>query len=41
MPSSLEFFLDGPQLGPHPVSARLSLELKAASAGSATDVRET
>jgi hypothetical protein len=38
MHSTLQFFLESPQPGPHPVAARLPLELKDASSGSAADV---
>ena len=38
MHSTLQFFLDGSQPGPHPIAARLTLELKDALAGSAADV---
>jgi hypothetical protein len=38
MHSSLQFFLESPQPGPHPIAACLPLELKDASSGSATDV---
>jgi len=38
MHSALQFFLDSSQPGPHPVAARLPLELKDASSGSAADV---
>src|SRR6266404_4097185 len=37
MHSALQFFLDSSQPGPHPVAARLPLELKDASSGSAAD----
>ena len=39
--TSPQFFLDGSQLGPHPVPARLPLELEEAPSGVATDVNET
>ena len=38
MHSALQFFLDSSQPGPHPIAARLPLELKDALPGSATDV---
>jgi hypothetical protein len=38
MHSALQFFLDCSQPGPHPIAARLSLELKDALPGSAADV---
>jgi hypothetical protein len=38
MHSSLQFFLDSSQPGPHPISARLPLELKDTLSGSTTDV---
>jgi len=38
MHSSLQFFLKGSQLGSHPISARLSLELENALSRPATDV---
>jgi hypothetical protein len=38
MHSSLQFFLKGSQLGSHPISARLPLELEDALSGPATDV---
>ena len=41
MHASPQFFLDGSQLGPHPVPARLPLKLEEAPSGAATDVSET
>src|SRR6516165_2839654 len=38
--SSPQFFLDGSQLGTHPVPARLPLKLEAALAGAPADVSE-
>jgi hypothetical protein len=38
MHSALQFFLDSSQPGPHPIAARLPLELKDALPGSATDM---
>ena len=38
--TSPQFFLDGSQLGPHPVPARLPLKLEEALSGAAADVRE-
>ena len=38
--ASPQFFLDGSQLGPHPVPARLPLKLEEAPSGAATDVSE-
>jgi hypothetical protein len=37
MHSSLQFFLEDSQLGSHPISARLPLELEDALSGPATD----
>ncbi len=39
--ASPQFFLDGSQLGPHAVPARLPLKLEEALAGAAADVSET
>jgi hypothetical protein len=41
MHSSVQFFLKGSQLGSHPISARLPLELEDALSGPATDVSKT
>jgi hypothetical protein len=38
MQSALQFFLDSSQPGPHPIAARLPLELEDVLSGSATDV---
>ena len=38
MHSTLQFFLESPQPGPHPIAARLPLELKDAASGSTADV---
>ena len=38
MHSTLQFFLESPQPGPHPIAARLPLELKGASSGSVADM---
>src|ERR1700676_960987 len=40
MHTSPQFFLDGSQLGTHPVPARLPLKLEEAPSGAATDVSE-
>src|ERR1700676_237456 len=40
MHTSPQCVLDGPQLGPHPVPARLPLKLEEAPSGAATDVSE-
>lgn len=41
MHSALQFFLKGSQLGSHPISTRLPLELEDALSGPATDVSKT
>ena len=38
MHSTLQFLLESPQPGSHPIPARLPLELKDVSSGSTTDV---